>query len=318
MPTWNDNYTDAIFKESLKYANATYLADLRSLDPAKLMLANNQQLYHTQGFEAATYGPTVDSDHVPDLLGTLYREGRFGKNAELVDARNQAVGSFFTPPVAHIDDELVLGLQQVFAYLPEQKEALTYAVKDLHPAVYDGTQSYRNWWEGARLLFSEVGFTCSHYYAASANPEKTYGYEFDIYPGFHGQDIPYTFHDDRAVATGLDFTALTAVQNASAAYILQDWILSFVLGNTPSSSVPQFVNLPLYAENATIGTINIGLLPEGPLGFYSTVISDSVNNDRCRWWQNASFAFPSRGASSGGNGTSGNGTTGGYPCMHDL
>lgn len=282
QPTRSNNYTTTTFQEFLRYANATSLANLRKASTQTLLLANVHQIWDTTVYGSGTYGPVVDGTFVPDLPGVLLKHGSYDQNVEILVGRNANEGSFFTSPFLRTDQAVIDQLAMLFG--PDQMSAYQYVVTDLYPAKYDGSQPYRNWYERGNLLVSEFAFICNAYYMASANPNNAYGYQFNVFPGYHGQDIQYTFYADTPVnGSAANFFG---VQNASVAYTLQDWITSFAKEGVPSSNVPLSVDLPLYAENATIGTLNY----VQPVGSFSTVKKDPANNDRCRWWQEGLYA----------------------------
>jgi carboxylesterase type B len=219
---------------------------------------------------------------VPNLPGILFRDGHFDRNVEILAGQNTNEASFFTSPFLRTDEAVIAQLTSLFG--PDQQEAYQYVVSDLYPAEYDGSQPYSNWYERAQLIVSEFAFICNDYYMTSGNANQSYGYQFNIFPGYHGQDVRYTFYADTPVNSSL--TAVREVNNASAAYTLQDWILNFAKDGVPTSNIPLSVDLPLYAANETIGSINV--LPG--VGFVAAIRNDPANNDRCRWWQEGLYA----------------------------
>jgi carboxylesterase type B len=282
VPTRSNNYTNTTFQDFLRYANATSLADLRNASTETLLLANAHQVWDTAVFGSGTYGPVVDGTFVPDLPGILLKNGSFDQNVEIIVGQNLNEGSYFTSPFIREDQDVVDLLTMLFG--EDQMSAYEYVVTDLYPANYNGSQPYRNWYERAQLIVSEFGFICNAYYMASANPNNTYGYQFVLFPGYHGQDLQYTFYADTPVNGSA--ANLQGLQNASVAYTLQDWIVNFAREGVPTSNVALSVDLPLYAENATVGALYY--VP--PTGSISTIKKDPANNERCRWWQEALYA----------------------------
>ncbi|KIW06522.1 uncharacterized protein PV09_02956 [Verruconis gallopava] len=279
LPIRSNNYTEQTFLDFLRYANVSSLEELRALPTERLLAANAQQIYNTKIIGTFTYGPVVDGDFVPDLPGNLLAYGYFDKNVSILAGHNMREGYTFTSPFMQNDSAVISQLKSIFPGAP--LDVLLYVVTDLYPAIYDGSQPYRNWFERAALMTTEFSFICNDYYMTSAVPNQSYGYLFNIFPALHGEDVPYTYY----YGYPPNATDFSEVQNANAAYTLQDWELSFAMGGAPTTTVPGSPNLPLYANNSQIGMLN-GLLGS----FQATLGPDNANNDRCRWWQKALYA----------------------------
>ena len=241
------------------------------------MLANAQQNFYVPSVGSYVYGPVVDGTFVPDLPGVLLANGNFDKNVHIVAGQNRREGYLFTNPAVRTDADIIDTLMGAVGAPIRSAE---YVVNTLYPANFSGAYGYTNWYERIATITSEFAFICNDYYMTSATSQQSYGYLFNYFPGFHGQDIPYTFFDGFVNATNPQ-----AVQSANAAFTLQDWITSFTLGQTPSTRVAGSPNLPLYDGTQMIGAIN------GALGqFQPAVVKDPAANPRCAWWQQGLFA----------------------------
>jgi carboxylesterase type B len=286
-PTRWNNYTDQTFHAFMGvYANVSSLAELRNLDSVALMEANAHQVFDTQIIGSFTYGPVVDGDFVPDLPGVLFASGRFDQGVEVMAGHNAREGGFFTDPTLRNDSELIRQIETALGASPQVAE---YIASELYPAIYNGTQPYGNWYERAMLITTEFAFICNNFYMLSATSSQSYGYLFNVFPGFHGQDVAYTFYagTDPTNATSANFQDFVQVQYPDAAYTLQDWIVTFAMGSSPLTIVPGSPNLPLYDGGGQIGTLN------GAAGMFAASLGkEPADNERCRWWQQGLYAPP--------------------------
>lgn len=163
--------------------------------------------------------------------------------------------------------------------------ALSYITQTLYPPIYDGSQGYKTPFERTALTISEVFYACNSYYLGRAYENSSYGYQFSIPPGLHGQELPYTFF------TGLDpgpdvptlqlqdlvtiVMKFGQVASPKTAIAWQGFITSFTQEGIPSGrDLPR--PIPPYGRNASVTDFNI-------LGVRT--IRDPSANRRCEWWQ---------------------------------
>lgn len=88
--------------------------------------------------------------------------------------------------------------------------------------------------------------------------------EFGVSPGFHIQDLQYTFNDPSTAA------AWPKAQDA-----LQEAIITFVQGG-----VPEFTGHKAFPHIGSHGTL-VNITAQGPVQATS-----KVNATRCDWWAN--------------------------------
>ena len=106
-------------------------------------------------------------------------------------------------------------------------------------------------------------FTCNTFYLDKAYGNQTYSYLFAVPPGYHGQDIPYTYYN------GPNSDVVTPI-----AIALQEYLTAFAETGTPNEAgVPFF---PLYGSGATVQVLNITGISQA---------MDPAANYRCDWWQ---------------------------------
>jgi hypothetical protein len=159
-------------------------------------------------------------------------------------------------------------------YFPEASdEIINYIGSDLYPPVYDGSQPYVTPFDRLNLLISEMMVACNSRYLGTGLGNQSFNYQFSVPPGYHMNDIPYTFYD--GALNG-------AVTNATMASDLQRYITAFVAAGDPnafqdSTMLPEF---PVYGPEATLLNFNTSFI---------NLIEDPYKNRRCAWWQRGLF-----------------------------
>jgi cholinesterase len=115
-------------------------------------------------------------------------------------------------------------------------------------------------------------FICNSYYLNTAFGNQTYAYEFQIPPGFHAYDVPYTFDNGQATNVSVGFYAPVAAE-------LQGYLTNFAMTGNPNG--PGLTHFPKFGANATVNGINFNT---------TTQQRDDAANSRCAWWQKGLFA----------------------------
>ncbi|KAI8939663.1 hypothetical protein NX059_003420 [Plenodomus lindquistii] len=254
------------FQKYLELTNTSSLAELRALSSEELIIANAQQIAYDAAWGTYVYGPVVDGNFAPQLPGQLLAQGRFDKDVRVLVGHNSAEGTYFTPPSVRSDATLLTQLRSAYPYAPQK--SLDYIINTLYPAVFDGSYPYTTEYQRGSLIIAEGVFTCNTNYLSTAYKNQTYSYLFAVPPGFHGQDVAYTYYDGGALAPPLGVT------NRTVAIALQDFIASFAETGAPEADgIPQF---NMYGEDAGVLKLNITGIEE---------VRDSNANARCAWWQ---------------------------------
>lgn len=217
--------------------------------------------------------PTVDGDYVRDILGTAFLSGRFDKTVQAVSAHNTNEGFGFTDPAATNSSALETYMRIYFPHASAQ--VIDYVANTLYPPVYDGSQPYTSPSTRLNLLISEMMVSCnSRYLATGLGVARTYAYQFSVAPGYHMDDIPYTFYD--GVLNGV-------VTNVSTAMELQRYIVAFAAVGDPNGAQAQqngSSRFPTYGPHAELTNFNTSLID---------VQGDPNDNPRCLWWQQGLF-----------------------------
>jgi cholinesterase len=140
------------------------------------------------------------------------------------------------------------------------------------PAKYDGTQSYTTPLGRGFLIVQELVFACNTYYLNTAFDNQTYAYEFQIAPGFHAYDVPYTFDNGSPTNVSAGFYAPVAAE-------LQGYLTNFAMTGNPNG--PGLTYFPRWGTNGTVNGLNWNA---------TTQQKDDTDNVRCAWWQKGLFA----------------------------
>jgi carboxylesterase type B len=265
------------YQKTLMYASLisrksiTTTQQLRQLSTMELYYTN-YAVVGLSAYSSFSYGPTVDGGFVPKLPGELLLHGQFHKNVKVMVGHNLNEGLLLTSPFIQNETALV---SYLISIAPSASQStINYITKMLYPPVFDGSYGYKNMIQRVALLLSEASFTCNTRYLDLAFQNKTYAYYFTVPPGFHGEDVSYTFFngDTSTVDDGLPV-------NVTIAKALQDYITSFAMTGSPNEKGEPF--FPLYGANSS--TENIGLSNLG------VQVPDTAANSRCDWWQKALY-----------------------------
>lgn len=269
-PVGTNFAAENITQNFYKILGVNSLAEARQKSSAEVILANTIQVGLSFPFGTFTYGPMVDGVIVPAIPGNLLSLGRFAKNVSVMVGHNSFESASFTPPYLRTEDDFATWLYQMF---PGITKAVTdYILNVLYPPVYTGGQPYTSPLGRAFLMVQEFVFICNTFYVNKAFNNATYAYEFEIPPGFHGQDIPYTFYNGQGTNVSQGLFADVALQ-------LQGYLMNFAMyGNPNGRGLPNF---PQYGPNAIVQGINWNA---------TTQHRDDAANQRCNWWQMGLYA----------------------------
>ncbi|KAF4637403.1 hypothetical protein G7Y89_g693 [Cudoniella acicularis] len=260
--------------QSLISSNITSVAALRDLSFDELRGLNAITVARSY-YSQFTYGPSVDGIFVPKLPGVLMLEGKFDKNVRAMVAHNSDEGIIFTSPFLQTEAELVANVKTIF---PAASNAtIDYWAQVAYPPIYDGSYGYTTITERAALFISEVSFTCNARYTDLAYGNETYSYYFTVPPGFHGEDVAYTFFNGDTTTSDDGLPV-----NATVAETMQRYITNFAMSKTGNPNGKGLPFFPKYQSNATV-------LVLGDTDFGS-LTTDPVANSRCTWLQTAPYA----------------------------
>ncbi|KAG9239279.1 prolyl oligopeptidase-like protein [Amylocarpus encephaloides] len=218
-----------------------------------------------------TFGPVVDDSpnaYVPDLPGRLISQGKL-HNVPVLASQNSNEGLLFTPPFIQNQDiykEFVGG-----AFPTANDSTISHIANELYPPLFNGSEPYSTQIQRTALTVADISFTCNAYWLRSYLT-KSYGYLFSVPPGFHGQDIAYTYFNG-------DTSTLNAGAsvNATVAMTLQRYLTTFAMKGIPEG-------IPSYKSNMTLA--NVGNTNLGGL------VHDPAARSQCDFWIEAPYYVP--------------------------
>ncbi|KAF5021002.1 hypothetical protein F66182_6933 [Fusarium sp. NRRL 66182] len=249
---------DELYKGFLSILEADDLDAARSMSSAAVIAANAAQVAafpHTNYVHA----PIVDFDtSFGPVIKSLHR-GKFDKSVKVLAAHNIFEGGFFFDPNVKTDGDFHAWLKRSFPGLDgEQRGELA---DKIYPPVYDGSLGYVDLNTRQMKVWGESAIDCSFNAISQATKDKSYAYEFGVSPGFHIQDLSYTF--------GTPATAMRPSQKS-----LQLAIASFVLKGVPILEGGK--DFPIFGDEGLLVNITAaGAAPSVP---------NNVNQTRCEWW----------------------------------
>ncbi|KJZ73668.1 hypothetical protein HIM_07001 [Hirsutella minnesotensis 3608] len=239
-------------------------AELAALD-SKTLLKINQEVVANSPEGTYTFSPTVDGGYVPDQPGVLLLDGRFDSSPKLMLGHNSHEGLAYILPADKSAAKVQAKLRTLLPGIP--KRNMEYIWSELYPPPSDkGVYKTEN--ERGVLLTSEVFFTCNTRYLGTAFGNATWNYRFQVSPGTHGQDVPYTF-----------YPAKSGKIDAKLAKDMQLYFTNFAQFGDPNSggSVPKWSK---YGENAQLTTFGADGVGKD---------TDDTKNKRCAYWQTGKY-----------------------------
>jgi carboxylesterase type B len=265
------------YQKTLMYASLitgksiTTTQQLRQLSTTDLY-RTNYAVVGLSAYSSFSYGPAVDGGFVPKLPGELLLHGQFHKNVKVMVGHNFNEGLLFASPFIQNETALVSYITSIAP--GASQSVIDYITNTLYPPIFDGSYGYKTMTDRLALFISEASFTCNTRYLDLAFQNKTYAYYFTVPPGYHGEDVPYTFFngDTSTADDGLPV-------NVTVAMALQDYITSFAMTGSPNEKGEPF--FPIYGANSStenIGTFHLGVQ-----------VPDTAGNARCDWWQKALY-----------------------------
>lgn len=278
FPIASNLQQETIFQTFLGLLNVSTLEEARQLPSTALIKANIIQVANAS-YGGFVFGPAVDGYFVPLLPGELLAQGRYDTNVKLLLGHNLDEGLLFTSPFITNQSTYAESLQ--IALPDASPSVLNYLDSVLYPPVFTGQYGYTDQISRAAVTVAEIVFTCNAFFLDLAYGNQTYAYLFSILPALHGDDLDYTFYNDRGPRAP-DFATLdTGLQNVTVALALQDWIVTFARDGVPSNpdvqGIPKFTP---YGPNAMVEDLNLTSI---------TQIMDPAADPRCRWWQKALY-----------------------------
>lgn len=237
---------------------------LVNLDSATLVQINGAIVFNSSA-GMFTYGPTVDGKYVPDLPGVLLLDGKFDSTPEVMLGHNLNEVALWVDPTIDTDEQARAVMKQALPGV--DADIVDYITNDLYPCPSESTP-WKTEYERACALVSEQAFTCNTRYLATAFGNETFNYRFQVPPGAHAQDVPWTFYNGNTTNLNPTMTKMMQVYftnfakhgNPNMEHVLREW--------------------PVYGDDAQMQTFG--------LDFIQTTVDDTANK-RCEYWQKAEY-----------------------------
>jgi carboxylesterase type B len=268
----------ALFSQVLGNASAlansiiTSAQQLRAL-PYEVLYELNALITGLSSYGMFTFGPAVDPSpgaYVPDLPARLISQGKF-HNVSLTVGHNSDEGLLFTPPIIQTQDEFILAIQTLFP--TGNASTISYITSVLYPPVFNGSYGYTTAIERTALVISDFLVACNAN-ALASTLSPAYAYLFNVPPGLHGEDVPYTFFngDTSTSDEGLPV-------NGTVAQVFQRYLTNFAITGKPTAQ--GYRDFAIYGQNDTV--TNIALTGLG------TQLRDPGAVPQCEFWNKAPY-----------------------------
>ncbi|PLB49974.1 alpha/beta-hydrolase [Aspergillus steynii IBT 23096] len=239
------------FRSFLGRANASTLAEARRLPSAALLQANADTTGQAQPYHFPIYGPTPDNSLVVADPKVHRRRGEFDRSVTLAVSHNSDEGLVLVPAI-HTDDEYIDFLQSILTRAPASTIAFVADTRTAADMIID----------------------CNAGALRQAYANSSFGYYFDLTPGIHAQDVPYTFYTPGQPASGYSLVD-TGLVNETVAFAWQDYIVGFAKTGVPRNAVDDLSKIPRYGiEGMVVGFGNSEI----------RTLQDPAVNERCEWW----------------------------------
>lgn len=226
-PLLNKTTQEVQYRNTLKAANCSNLACLRSLPTAALGKVNQltQNISYTTpglGYGVFYFGPVVDGIFVPSLPDVSFKKGAFHKVPFLTD-REEYEGYTFSNKSVTTQAEETQDAQLLFPFAGPSFFSRLY---QHYPASdYNSTFFQRQTWFGDFII------NCPTYQMATAmvdqspTPEKVFKMHFTAGGGKHAATTAFLTSED---------VSLSGASNTTLAHILVNYFVSFAVHHDPN------------------------------------------------------------------------------------
>ncbi|KAF7541854.1 hypothetical protein G7054_g346 [Neopestalotiopsis clavispora] len=251
------------FSDFLAALNVSSLDEARQAVSADVIRANEAQIAAAPAINY-NFGPVRDGHFVTDTIGKLLTSGAFDKSVKVMSAYNSFEGGFFYDPTVETEDDFEAWLERSISGADQTKR--DYLSRSLYPPVFDGSLGYIDQATRQMAVWGEAVILCHFQSLNQALGGNTYAYEFGVSPGFHTQDLAYTFNDPQS-----------PVPFPQAQDLLQRSIVNFVQ-NGVSILDDHNQSYPVWGSNQSVLKIT---------GTGAEIVKSGINETRCVWWRDA-------------------------------
>ncbi|ETS81520.1 hypothetical protein PFICI_06522 [Pestalotiopsis fici W106-1] len=249
------------FSDFLAALNVSTLDEARRAASSDVIRANEVQIDAAPAVNY-NFGPVLDGTFMPNTIGKALSSGAYDKSVQVLSSHNLFEGGFFYDPTVRTEDEFRAWLDRSIIGLDQAQT--DYLSATLYPPNFDGSLGYVDQATRQMALWEEAVILCHFQSLNQAVGGNSYAYEFGIPPGFHTQDLKYTFNDPTS-----------PVPFPQAQDLIQRSIATFVkIGIPVLDSKEQ--TYPVWGSNhSTLKVAEIG----------AQVGRSGINETRCTWWR---------------------------------
>lgn len=274
LPTTSQFVQENTTNLFLKYLNVSSIEEARNASSLAVMTANYNLITNAQ-YASYAVGPVVDGTFAPNLPGIAFLNGAYTKNLTVMAGHNTNEAPAFTPPFIGTDAELAGYLRTAFPTIATP--VVDYIVHTLYPL-----SSYPAPIDRTMALINELLFQCNTDYVARAYGNRTYNYQFEVFPALHGYDVPYSFYNGQATNVSADMVA-------PVARAMQSYLVNFAMTGDPNG--PGLPYFPVQGNNATEMGLNATLLSATAGATPDVMVQrDPTVGARCAWLQKALYS----------------------------
>ncbi|CZR65500.1 related to cholinesterase [Phialocephala subalpina] len=268
-----DTFNDVLSISSLVAArNISTTQELRELSEAQLYEINAAFVNQFPYGDFVLF-PTVDGEFNTKLPEELLAHGQFDRSVEVMVGANGNEGAFFFNRFLKNESDFEA---QVSLLLPgARKQDVKYITQTLYPPVYDGSFGYKTMAERIALWTSDLTVDCKAILANQAY-NNSYSYIFVGPPGYHTQDVAYTFYNN-----GEEIDNFRVPVNATLAKVMQEYFINFATTGKPNANEKGAPFFQPYGSGTEMQILGL----EG----IETQVVDPKKIERCDWWQKALF-----------------------------
>ncbi|SPO04632.1 related to cholinesterase [Cephalotrichum gorgonifer] len=250
---------ESTLEKFLSMLNVSSLQEARQIDE-KTLVAVNAELIRTAPANTYLFGPVIDKKYIPERPMKMLREGRFNKSVEILTTHTSFERGYFFDPSVEMEEEFREWINLTIPGLTE--ETIEYLAEELYLPEFDGSWGYTSQATRQMSLWGEAFFDCNFVEIGDASDGQAYAGEFGLSPGFHTQDLAYTF----------DFPG-APVPFAQTKDFWQNAIVSFTRTGKPE--IGDGSEFPKWGSQGLL--VNMTETK-------SYVAVNRVNKTRCDWW----------------------------------
>lgn len=250
-PTSDAAFYERLFDQVLQTANATSIDDLRAMDTATLQ-ALNENIINGSPYEAFGFGTNIDGDYVPAAPSVLLSQGKFNSRIQIMVGHNTNEGLLFTDDT--VNDQTAFEANLAGLLPGATSDQVTQLATQIYPEDFSGALPYSTQTERMSVALRDGVVESNAFALNTAFQNNTFSYTFGNFPGFHAQDLEYTFF----LGTGsgqIDGLSNIPV-NETVAGIMQNAFIQFAMTGNPNNGALGLPDIPLYGSDNLVLFIN--------------------------------------------------------------